>query len=82
MRAEQQGANFCYSSLLVNTVGVVGEKIPGHENLPNYEDCDSKFGIGFKGWFRTVFNPEQAKDFRIQHSGSENPKFGRNALRF
>jgi len=32
-------------------------------NVPIYEDCDSKFGIGLEAVEVMAFNPEQAKDF-------------------
>ena len=51
---------FCYSSFLENSANVpAGAAL----NLPIYEDCDSKFGIGLETVTVMAFNPEQTKDF-------------------
>jgi hypothetical protein len=52
------------------------------KNVPIYEDCNSKFGIGFIDRVTPASNPEQAKDFQRTSISSDNPKIGRNALIF
>jgi hypothetical protein len=44
---------------------ITRQRVPADlvSNLPIYEDCESKFGIGLKAVTRMEFNPEQAKDF-------------------
>jgi len=52
------------------------------KNVPIFEDCDSKFGIGLKPKTLEASNPEQAKDFPRKNISNKNPKIGRNALIF
>jgi hypothetical protein len=39
------------------------QRYPGHD-LPIFEDCDSKFGIGLEDVAQAASNPEQTKDFQ------------------
>ncbi len=51
-------------------------------NLPIYEECDSKFRIGFIASTVGLFNLRQAKDFPRRSIKLWNPKNGRNAFKF
>jgi hypothetical protein len=51
-------------------------------DLPIYEECDSKFRIGFIASRVDLFNLRQAKDFPGPSIQPRNPKNGRNAFKF
>jgi hypothetical protein len=51
-------------------------------DLPIYEECDSKFRIGFMASTVRLFNLRQAKDFPLMSIKLSNPKNGRNAFKF
>jgi hypothetical protein len=47
------------------------------QNLPIFEERDSKFGIGFNSSSGPLFNLPSAKEFRDSGRGEQNPKNGR-----